>query len=239
MPMKLGVNIDHVATLRQARGAGYPAVEDAAELALQSGADFIVAHLRGDRRHMQDDDIKLLAARLRGKLHLEMACTPEMEKIALKVKPGYVCLVPEKKSELTTNGGLILAGKQGAEIGKTSAKLHKKGIGVSLFIEPDPHMLRQAHKLGATAVEFCTKSYSESSSRKVMAERLEELALAAVMARELGLEAHAGHGLDYDNVVPVAGIADITALNIGFSIIARAISTGLPDAVREMKELMS
>lgn len=237
--MKLGVNIDHVATLRQARGAGYPAVEDAAELVLHNGADFIVAHLRGDRRHMQDDDIKVLAAKLRGKLHLEMAATPEMEKIALKFKPGSVCLVPEKKSELTTNGGLVITGKQGAEIEKMAARLLKKGIGVSLFIEPDPNVLRQAHKMGVNIVEFCTKSYAESTNRKIMTERLEELALAAVMARELGLEAHAGHGLDYDNVAPVAGIEDITALNIGFSIVARALSAGLPAAVREMKELMS
>lgn len=237
--MKLGVNIDHVATLRQARGAGYPAVEAAAELALQNGGDFIVAHLRGDRRHMQDGDIKTLAAKLGGKLHLEMAGTAEMEKIALKFRPGSVCIVPERKSELTTNGGLCLAGKQGLETGKLSARLVKKGIGVSLFIEPDPNILRQAHKLGVTAVEFCTKSYAESPSRKAMAQRLEELALAAVMARELGLEAHAGHGLDYDNVAPVAGIEDLAALNIGFSIIARALSAGLPSAVREMKELMS
>ncbi len=239
MPIKLGVNIDHVATLRQARGAGYPSIESAADMALKNGGDFIVAHLRGDRRHMQDEDIKLLAGKLGKKLHLEMACTAEMEKIALKYKPGSVCLVPEKKSELTTNGGLVLTGKQGAEVARMAARLIKKGIGVSLFIEPNPDTLRLAHKMGVTAVEFCTKAYAESPNRKVMAERLEELAVCSLMARELGLEAHAGHGLDYDNVVPVAGIADIAALNIGFSIIARALGTGLPSAVREIKELIS
>ncbi|MFA6583301.1 MAG: pyridoxine 5'-phosphate synthase [Elusimicrobiaceae bacterium] len=237
MRLKLGVNIDHVATLRQARGADFPSVADAAELALASGADFLVAHLRGDRRHMQESDIKALAAG--GRLHLEMACTEEMEKIALKYKPCSVCIVPEKKGELTTGGGLDLKGKTALGVEKLSSRLMKKGIGVSLFLDAEPNALRTAHKMGIKTVELCTKTYAESKNRKAVSAELENLAVAAIMSRELDFELHAGHGLDYTNAVPVSQIDGFAAFNIGFAIIARSLYVGLPAAVKEMKELLS
>jgi len=235
MSLKLGVNVDHVATLRQARGAGFPDPLVAAQVAANAGADMIVCHLRGDRRHIQEEDVKSLRKGLSVPLHLEMACTSEMEKIALKLKPQSVCVVPEGPRELTTQGGLDLSGRRAYEVEKLLTRLTKAGIGVSLFIDPTADSLRMSHKIGADTVELCTKAYAEAKGEKAQRAELENLEVACILARELKLHIHAGHGMDYSNVCPVAAIEGMECLNIGFSIMARAVFTGLDAAVREMK----
>lgn len=237
MSVKLGINIDHVATLRQARKETTPDPVDAARVCLASGAEMIVTHLRQDRRHIQDSDLIKLRTELKGNLHLEMACVPEMEKIALKVKPDSVCIVPESRGEVTTQGGLNLSGKN-AEIGKCIGRLTRAGIGVSLFVDPDAYAIRMAHKLGADTVELCTAKYAEGWGQKRQSEELETLQLAGFLAKELKLHLHSGHGLDYHNVVPVARIEGMEFLNIGYSVISRALFVGLKSAVAEMKRLI-
>ncbi|HAM34840.1 MAG TPA: pyridoxine 5'-phosphate synthase [Elusimicrobia bacterium] len=235
--LKLGVNIDHVATLRQARRDVDPDPAAAAQVCLRSGADMIVCHLRQDRRHMQDADIFKLCD-LKGDIHLEMAASPEMTAIALKAKPDSVCLVPESPNEVTTQGGLRL--KANAKVvGRAVEKLKRAGIEVSLFVDPDAANVRLARALGADTVELCTSAYSESSGKRQRTAELERLELAGYLVDELGMHLHAGHGLDYHNVGPVSQIPRMGALNIGFSIMARAMFVGLKTAVFEMKRLIS
>jgi pyridoxine 5-phosphate synthase len=239
MSVALGVNIDHIATLRQARGAHCPDLLAAAKTAVSAGADLIVMHLRGDRRHIQEDDLFLLKKRTKIHLHPEMAATREMERIALELKPHSVCLVPEKPNELTTEGGLKITRERKKEIAQIIKNLKSKGISISLFLDPNPNDIRTAHALGANIVELCTKTYSEAIVKKHKLEELEKLSIAGVLVRELGMELHAGHGLDYDNVLAIAQMEGMECLNIGFAIMARAIFTGLEAAVRDMKKLIN
>lgn len=235
MPAKLGVNIDHVATLRQARRGVDPDPVQAARACWEAGADMIVCHLRADRRHIQDEDVVRLRKQSKLPLHLELAATPAMVKAALKVKPDSVCLVPERASEVTTEGGLKLVGASSGPIRTAIAALKKGGVQVSLFVDPDADAVRAAKKLGADAVELCTTRYAEAKGGRVK-EELEALELATYLAREMGLEVHAGHGLDYHNARAVAEIAGIGTLNIGFSIVSRALFAGLKSAVAEMRK---
>ncbi|MCG2726538.1 MAG: pyridoxine 5'-phosphate synthase [Elusimicrobia bacterium] len=235
--IKLGVNIDHIATLREGRKSKNPDPVEAARVVLNSGGDMIVMHLRHDRRHIKDSDIQNVRENVKGIIHLEMAATKEMEKAALKYRPDSVCLVPEFPDEVTTRGGLKLKSK-GSEISKITKTLSEAGIEVSLFVDPEPQDIRAAHNLGADAVELCTNVYSESWGKKLQNRELEKLQLAAYLAKELKLGLHAGHGLDYYNVAPIAGIEGMDFLNIGFSIISRAVFVGLKNAVSEMKRVM-
>ena len=232
----LGVNIDHVATLRQARRARAPDPVHAALAAEQAGADGITLHLREDRRHIQDRDVRVLRGLLQTRMNLEMAVTDEMLAIAAEVRPADCCLVPEKRSELTTEGGLDVAG-QAARIRAAAASLGRAGIRVALFIDPDPEQIEAAAASGAPAVELHTGAYAEATGG-ARATELERLHTAARLGVRLGLEVHAGHGLDYHNVQPVAAIAEIVELNIGHAIVARALFAGIAPAVRDMKALM-
>jgi pyridoxine 5-phosphate synthase len=235
--VKLGVNIDHVATLRQARGEKNPDTVEAARVVYSSGGDMVVMHLRQDRRHIQDSDLERVRQEVKGLIHLEMAATAEMEKIALKAKPDSVCLVPEGPRELTTQGGMKLDGKK-PELEKIIRNLSKAGIEVSVFTDPEPGAIRAAHNMGADAIELCTKNYAATWGKKLQAKELEKLQLAAFLVKELEMELHAGHGLDYYNVAPVARIEGMDCLNIGFSIVSRAMFVGLKNAVAEMKRLI-
>ncbi len=232
----LGVNIDHVATLRQARRARVPDPLLAALLAEQAGADSITLHLREDRRHIQDHDVERLRDTMQTHMNLELAATEPMLAIATRVRPADVCLVPERRSELTTEGGLdVLHG--GPALGAAVARLTAAGIRVSLFIDPDAAQIEAALALGAPAVELHAGAYAEATGER-RAHELHRLASAARSAAAVGLVVNAGHGLDYHNVGPVAAIPEVVELNIGFAIIARAVQTGLESAVREMKRLM-
>ena len=232
----LGLNIDHVATLRQARGTAYPDPLTAALLAEQSGADSITLHLREDRRHIQDRDVHLLRQALQTRMNLEMACTEEMLLLAEAIKPQDVCLVPEKRAELTTEGGLDVVGHY-EHVKAACHRLLDLGIRVSLFIDPEPKQLEAAVSIGAPVVELHTGGYAEHSGQ-VQANELGRIREAAKYAQGLGLIVNAGHGLHYHNVQAIAAIPEIVELNIGHAIIARAIFDGLPNAVREMKRLM-
>lgn len=239
MKLELGVNIDHIATLRQARGMNNPVPFEAAQACIRLGAEYIVIHLRRDRRHIQENDLRLLTKHYREHIHLEMAATQEMTDLAVKYKPGSVCIVPEYPGELTTSGGLKLDEKHIPTIQKTVKILRKAGIRVSLFVDPKADDIRAAKRIGADIVELCTKDYSEAKTEKQRQALLEELSVAAILGRELGLEVHSGHGLDYDNVEDVASISGMQCLNIGFSIIARAVFVGLPQAILEMRQKIS
>ena len=234
--IELGINIDHVATVRQARRAPYPDPVHAALLAEQAGADNITLHLREDRRHIQDRDVHALRPLLLTRMNLEMGLTDEMVGIAIAVKPHDCCLVPEKRQEITTEGGLEVAG----DIDRVTAgvkKLSAAGIRVALFIAPDLAQIEAAKRSGAQVVELHTGTYAEATG-SAQARELERLSTAAKRASNLGLDVHAGHGLTYHNVTPVAAIPEIVELNIGHCIIARAIFSGLEAAVRDMKALM-
>lgn len=235
--VKLGVNIDHVTTLRQARREKNPDPVEAARVVYSSGGDLVVMHLRGDRRHVQDADVERVRNDVKGLLHLEMAATAEMEKFALRVRPDSVCLVPESPKEVTTQGGLRLDGKQ-SDLAKVIKNISDAGIGVSLFVDPEPGAIRAAHNLGADSVELCTTKYSEAWGKKLQAKELEKLQLAGFLVKELKMELHAGHGLDYYNVGPVARIEGMDCLNIGYAIISRSMFVGLKTAVSEMKRLL-
>jgi pyridoxine 5-phosphate synthase len=233
----LGVNIDHVATLRQARRARYPDPVHAALLAEMAGADLITMHLREDRRHIQIQDVRALKELLKTRMNLEMAVTDEMLDIARAVRPPDCCLVPEKRQEITTEGGLDAAG-QVQRLKEATALLVHAGIRVSLFIDPDPQQIEAAAQIGAPVVELHTGAYAESAGSH-RATELQRLHSGARLASSLGLEVHAGHGLNYHNVQPVAAITEIVELNIGHAIIARAVFDGLAVAVRQMRELMA
>ena len=233
----LGVNIDHVATLRNARGTSYPDPVLGAALAEQAGADGITVHLREDRRHITDRDVEILRQTLQTRMNLEMAVTDEMLDIACRVKPHFVCLVPEKRTEVTTEGGLDVAG-QPEKVAAAIARLAAVGTQVSLFIDADRRQIDAAVAAGAPYIEIHTGRYADATTT---AEQLEELARiqdAARYAHGLGLRVNAGHGLHYHNVKPIAAIPEMEELNIGHAIIGRAVFEGLPAAVAEMKRLM-
>jgi pyridoxine 5-phosphate synthase len=232
----LGVNIDHVATLRQARRGRYPDPVYAALMAEEAGADSITLHLREDRRHIQDRDVAAMRAALQTRMNLEMAVTDEMIGIAQKILPQDCCLVPESRQEVTTEGGLNVA-DQPARIGDAVKALGASGIRVSLFIDPDPAQIEAAQRAGAPVIELHTGTYADSTGA-TRAREFERLQTAARFADRLGLIVNAGHGLNYHNVEPIAAIAEIVELNIGHAIVARAIADGLAKAVRDMKELM-
>jgi pyridoxine 5-phosphate synthase len=234
--LRLGVNIDHVATVRNARGAGYPDPVRAALAAAAAGADGITAHLREDRRHITDDDIARLSAELTIPLNLEMAATEEMLAIALRHRPHAACIVPEKREELTTEGGLDAAGLHG-RLAPLVGALQASHIRVSLFIEPDARQIDAAIRLGAPVVELHTGRYAELDGA-ARTEELRRLADAAALAAKNGIEVHAGHGLTYDNVGPVAAIPQVRELNIGHFLVGEALFLGLGEAVRLMREAM-
>ena len=232
----LGLNVDHVATLRQARRIDYPDPIHAALLAEQCGADSITLHLREDRRHIQDRDVTLMRQLLQTRMNLEMAVTNEMIRIADEVKPQDCCLVPESRQEVTTEGGLEVA-RQMTRIADACRALAASGIRVSLFIDPDAAQIEAARRVSAPVVELHTGTYANASGSSRAVE-LERVRSAAKLAASLGLTVNAGHGLNYHNVQPIAAIAEIVELNIGHAIIARAVFDGLPKAVRDMKDLM-
>ncbi len=234
----LMVNIDHVATLREARGINYPEPVYAAGIAEMAGASGIIVHLREDRRHIKDRDVRLLREVVRTKLNLEMAATPEMVQIATNIKPDMVTLVPEKRQELTTEGGLDVVGQSG-KLRKTVESLRSAGIFVSLFIDPSEEQLVASQKIHADMIEIHTGTYSDAVNEKVKEEELKKIARSAMRAKELGLGVNAGHGLHYHNVKEVAAIREIDELSIGHSIIARAVFVGLDMAVRSMIELIN
>ena len=235
-PVRLGVNIDHVATLRQTRGTRYPDPVEAARLAETAGADSITVHLREDRRHIQERDVRLLRQVLQTRMNLEMAATTEMLEFACDTRPQDCCLVPERRRELTTEGGLDASAQQEA-LAPYCARLAEAGIRVALFIDPDVVQIQAAAALRVPAVELHTGRYADAADDHQQAQELHRLRHAAQQAARRGIEVHAGHGLNYHNVMPVAAIAEIVELNIGHSIIARALMTGLSEAVREMKHL--
>ncbi len=236
-PISLGVNIDHVATLRQARGTSYPDPVFAAVLAEQAGADLITVHLREDRRHIQDRDLELLMRTVTTRVNLECAVTDEMLAIACAARPADVCLVPERREEVTTEGGLDAAGI-GQPVADACQRLRDAGIRVSLFIDPDESQLRAAASMGAPVVELHTGAYAEASGA-AQEQELTRIAVAAELGRSLGLVVNAGHGLHYHNVGPIAALEPIEELNIGHAIVARAVFVGLPEAIREMRRLMN
>lgn len=234
--IRLGVNVDHVATLRQQRKGIFPDPVEAALAAQAGGADGIVAHLREDRRHIQDRDVLLLQKKAR-RFNMEMAATREMESIAFDLSPRGVCLVPEKRQELTTEGGLnVIRNRAGIE--KLIVRLSGRKIRISLFIDPEEEQIRCARDLGADAVELHTGRYADARGAR-QAKELRQLKKASEAALKFGLHLHSGHGLDYQNVKPVAQIEGMEELNIGFSIISRAIFVGMEQAVREMKKLIT
>jgi len=233
----LGVNIDHVATLREVRGTTYPRPAEAAQAAERAGADSITVHLREDRRHIQDSDLDAIKAVMRTHMNLEMAVTDEMIRIAAEVKPSDCCLVPEKRQELTTEGGLDVSGQQ-EKVRAACLQLADADTRVSLFIDPDPAQLDAAAAVGAPVVELHTGRYAETEGEEQQAE-LQRIEEAARYGDSLGLVINAGHGLHYQNVAAIARIGEIVELNIGHAIIARAVFDGLGVAVSEMKRLMT
>lgn len=235
-PMLLGVNIDHVATIRMARGTDYPSVLEAARIAEQAGADAITVHLREDRRHIQDAEVEALCRQVSTRVNLEMAVTDEMLAIAEANRPADVCLVPEKREELTTEGGLDVAG-QLAAVRHACERLAAAGIRVSLFIDPDRAQLDAAFACGAPVVELHTGTYADAGCDEQAAE-LARVADAAAYGHGLGIQVNAGHGLHYENVRPMVEIPELVELNIGHAIVARALFVGLEQAVREMRTLM-
>lgn len=236
-PIKLGVNLDHVATLRQVRHTRYPDPLQAAFVAQDAGADNITVHLREDRRHVQERDVEAMRQALVIPLNLEMAATTAIRRIAVRVRPAECCLVPERRQELTTEGGLDVAGKTRA-LREYCRRLRDAGIDVSLFIDPDKRQIEAARAIGAPIVELHTGTYAEATNANRRARELRRLRDAANCGLEAGLVVHAGHGLHYQNVQEIAAIPGIRCLNIGHAIVARAVMTGMAEAVREMKRLM-
>ena len=235
-PLRLGVNLDHVATLRNARGGAHPDPVRFAHLAVEAGADGITVHLREDRRHIRDVDVERLMAELAAPLNLEMAVTPEMVAIARRLRPHATCLVPEKRTEVTTEGGLYAAGG-GRALAEAVAALAEAGCRVSLFVDPDPRQLDAAVAVGAPVVELHTGTYCDAAG-EAQTRELARLRAAARHASAVALECHAGHGLTYANTRPVAAIAEIVELNIGHFLVGEAVAIGLPETLRRMRELM-
>ena len=235
---RLAVNVDHVATVRQARLAAEPDPVTAAALAELAGAQGIVVHLREDRRHIQDRDVKVLRQTVKTKLNLEMAATKEMIETALAIKPDMVTLVPEKRQELTTEGGLDVTLLE-EHLHAAVRKLHQGGIAVSLFIDPDPRHVKTAHRLEVEYIELHTGSFAEAKNYAKRQEEYERIVSAARLGRKLGVIVHAGHGIDYNNVFWLRSVAEIEEYSIGHAIIARAVLVGIERAVREMVELVS
>jgi pyridoxine 5-phosphate synthase len=235
-PIRLGVNVDHVATLRQARRTTYPDPLFAALVAEQAGADSITLHLREDRRHIQDRDVRMCQDALQTRVNLEMAATDEMVEIACQIKPADCCLVPERRAEVTTEGGLDVLSQEAA-LKPICRRLAAAGIRVSLFIDPDSAQLEAAARIGVPVVELHTGAYAEAKGEALKRE-LKRVQDAARHAAGLGLTVHAGHGLNYHNVEPIAAIGDIVELNIGHAIVARAVTDGMSAAVAGMKRLM-
>jgi len=233
--IRLGVNVDHVATLRQARRIDTPDPVQAALLAERGGADGITVHLREDRRHIQERDVELLRERIRTKLNLEMAVTEEMVRLAERFRPDDACFVPERREELTTEGGLDVVAHR-ARIKEAVKRFQAHGIRVSLFIDPERSQIEVSREAGAHGVEIHTGRYCDASGDKTR--ELEQVAAAAALAHRLGLEVHGGHGLNYQNVLPIARIPEIVELNIGHSIVARAVMVGMERAVGEMKQIL-
>ncbi|MGR5252726.1 pyridoxine 5'-phosphate synthase [Vibrio astriarenae] len=233
----LGVNIDHIATLRNARGTKYPDPVHAAEIAERAGADGITIHLREDRRHILDRDVRILRETIQTRMNLEMAVTDEMVEIALQTQPEYVCLVPEKREELTTEGGLDVVG-QLDKIKAATEKLSAAGIKVSLFIDADRQQIDAAKVCGAPYIELHTGHYADATSDEDQQDELKKIAAGASYAHDLGITVNAGHGLTYHNVAPIAALPEIYELNIGHSIIGRAVFDGLDKAVADMKAIM-
>jgi pyridoxine 5-phosphate synthase len=233
--MRLGINVDHVATVRQARGIDIPDPVEAALLAEKGGADGITVHLREDRRHIQERDVEILRQRVMAKLNLEMAVTPEMVKQAERIRPNDVCLVPERREELTTEGGLDVVAYRG-KVQEAVRCLQGEGILVSLFVDPQEGQIEASRETGAHGIEIHTGRYCNAAGGRE--KELEEIKAAVSLAHCLGLEVHGGHGLNYENVSPIARIPEIVELNIGHSIIARAIMVGMVQAVSEMKNLL-
>jgi len=234
--LRLGINIDHVATLRNARGGEHPCPIRAAQLAAEAGADGITAHLREDRRHIKDHDIERLKNEVKLPLNLEMAATDEMLAIALRIKPHAVCLVPEKRQELTTEGGLD-ALRMEKELKPYVHKLQYNGSRVSLFINPSHEQVHAAHRIGARAIELHTGKYCHLLDKEREQER-RLLSETAMLAQGLGMEVHAGHGLNYDNVAAIAAIPEIVELNIGHFLIGEAVFVGLEEAIQKMRKIM-
>lgn len=245
IPLRLGINIDHVATVRNARGGEHPSPIRAAQIAMEAGASSITAHLREDRRHINDADIARLKAEVKLPLNLEMAATGEMLAIALHVKPYAVCLVPENRAELTTEGGLDVVKLQQGLIPFVESLQHA-GIRVSLFIDPDPKQIEAAKHIGARAIEIHTGTYaklheglgSQSIATHKLAHAVRDISDAAKMAHKLGLEVHAGHGLNYDNVMAIAAIPQIAELNIGHFLMGEAMFVGLHESIKKMRMLL-
>lgn len=230
----LGVNIDHIATIRQARGTRYPDPIQAALVAEQAGADLITLHLREDRRHIQPRDVELLCGILTTRMNLEMAATAEMGEIAARIRPADCCLVPERRAELTTEGGLDVAGQR-AHLSEFCAMLAQAGVRVSLFIDAEPAQIEAAHAVGAPVIEIHTGRYADSDDPAERAAELARIREGVALGLSLGLQVNAGHGLDYHNVKAIAAIPGVRELNIGHSIVARALFSGLDQAVRDMK----
>ncbi|MGR5237263.1 pyridoxine 5'-phosphate synthase [Vibrio alfacsensis] len=233
----LGVNIDHIATLRNARGTKYPDPVHAAEIAERAGADGITIHLREDRRHINDRDVRILRETIQTRMNLEMAVTDEMVEIALQTKPEFVCLVPEKREELTTEGGLDVVG-QLDKVKAATQKLTQAGIKVSLFIDADRQQIDAAKACGAPYIELHTGHYADATTEEDQLDELKKIAAGASYAHDLGIIVNAGHGLTYHNVAPIAALPEIYELNIGHSIIGRAVFDGLEKSVAEMKAIM-
>jgi pyridoxine 5-phosphate synthase len=235
--LRLGVNIDHVASVRQARRVKQPDPVHAAVLAEMGGADGITVHLRGDRRHVQDRDLEVLRQTVATRLNLEAAVTQEMTRIALTVKPNQVTLVPERGEEVTTEGGLDVV-LNSAQVRPMVKTLQDAGIEVSLFVDPELEQVKEAHKLDARAIELNTAAWSEAANPRAREMALRRLTDAARLGRKLALAVHAGHGLDYHNVAEIAAMSELSELNIGHAIVARAVLVGMERAVREMADAM-
>lgn len=233
----LGVNVDHVATLRQARGTRYPDPVQAAIVAEEAGADGITVHLREDRRHIQERDVRIMKETLQTRMNLEMAVTDDMIEFALSVRPEHVCLVPEKREELTTEGGLDVAG-QFDRVSSAVSRLAEAGIEVSLFIDAEPEQIEASYRSGAPVIEIHTGAFADAEGEAAQLAELERIKGGVELGNKLGLVVNAGHGLHYHNVEIIAAISGINELNIGHGIMARAMFSGLGEAVREMKRLM-
>lgn len=236
--IQLGVNVDHVATIREARGTAYPDPVDAAFIAVEAGADGITVHLREDRRHIQERDVRLLCEQLGAPVNLEMAATPKMVEFALQVRPEKCCIVPEKRQELTTEGGLDVCRAQG-NLAQICEQLGHADIEVSLFIDPLEEQIAAAAALGVPVIELHTGAYAQAQGPAQQSIECEKLARAAKIAASSNLKVNAGHGLNYENVAGILSISELVELNIGHAIVARALFKGLAEAVQEMKQILS